>query len=230
MDQLKKQQVPDVYDEMFSKGGYQGSYDLPYHLSPYYPMYKKIVSFIKKYRVFNILEVGCGTGAFAKMILDRTNVNYRGFDFSSIAIEKSGRITNRPDLFHIGDATKLDSYPEEYEAIVCTEVLEHIPEDLMCIGRWRKGALCLCSVPNYDSPYHSRFFKSSWDVQKRYGGLLDIREISKVKKPVIFNASFNKYMQFFLNNRFKPKKLLAAVGLGRFKYIGGWYIFVGFKK
>jgi len=226
----KKEQTPGVYDEIFAEGGYHGSYDLHYKMSPYYPMYKKVLTFIRKSHVGGILEIGCGTGAFARMVMDTTNLKYQGFDFSPVAIKKSGIITGEPGLFHIGDATKIESYPKEYEAIACTEVLEHIPEDLRCIEQWKKGAMCFCSVPNYDSQYHVRFFNRSQDVYKRYGELLDIQWITKVKKPVLSNLSLTSYLQYIRWNRFRPKRLLAALGLGRFQDVGGWFVFVGIKK
>jgi len=110
----KKNQTNDTYNEMFSIGGADGAYDLPYYLSPYYPMYKQVLSYLKKYKVSDILEVGCGTGAFAKMISEKTSITYRGFDFSEIAIQKASQLLGRPELFSIGDATQPQTYAYPY--------------------------------------------------------------------------------------------------------------------
>jgi SAM-dependent methyltransferase len=227
----KKEQSSNTYDEMFKQGGYQGVYNLPYRYSPYYPMYNAVLGFLIKYNVKSILEVGCGSGAFSNMVFDSSSIEYQGFDFSSVAIEKSRQFANDSfNSFWVGDATKLESYPENYEAIVCTEVLEHIPHDLLCIENWKKGVFCVCSVPNYDSVYHERFFRSVDDVVQRYGELIDIYEVIKIKKPVLTDLRLSSYVNFIRWNRYKPCRLLDLLGFSSFDNVGGWFVFVGFKK
>ena len=227
---LKKKQTPNTYDEMFQNGGYKGCYNLSYKNSPYYPMYKQVLRFIKKYKKDDLLEVGCGSGAFAKFILDKTNLKYKGFDFSRVAIEKSCKLTQRKDIFKIGDATQIASYEKKYSTIVCTEVLEHITEDLECIKQWRRGTFCVCSVPNYDSEYHERYFSSEYEIYSRYSDFLDIHEITRVKKPVLSDLSFLSYLQYVRWNRYRFKRLLNLMGFGSFERQGGWFIFVATKK
>jgi SAM-dependent methyltransferase len=47
----------------------------------------------------SILEVGCGSGFLAKMILQEYNGIYSGFDFSAEAIRNANYRTGRPELF-----------------------------------------------------------------------------------------------------------------------------------
>ena len=77
----KKYQESRTYDEMFSEGGHDGVFDLPYRHSCYYPMYKIVLSMIRRLGMNSILEVGCGSGAFAHMVLEQTKLQYQGFDF-----------------------------------------------------------------------------------------------------------------------------------------------------
>ena len=122
----KKSQISETYDNLFKDGGYGGGFDLPYRHSCYYPLFKRILSGIVKQRAHKVLEVGCGTGAFAHMLLAKSTLEYRGFDFSKVAVEKAGARTGKPELFYVADATVAESYIGSYDTIVCTEVLEHV--------------------------------------------------------------------------------------------------------
>lgn len=226
---MKKIQSKETYDEVFEASGLDSAYSLPYDLSPYYPMYKKVLHYLNKYKAFDVLEVGCGTGAFAKMLSEKTKIKYRGFDFSDVAITKASHLLGQPELFTIGDATQTSSYPTSYETIVCTEVLEHLDDDLSVIDNWKAGALCICSVPNYDSVYHTRFFKTKNEVINRYSPKIEILDLCLVKKPVLSNLSISNYFRELRWNRYKPRRLMEIIGLGNFDKVGGWFIFVGRK-
>lgn len=226
---IKKKQVTETYDEMFKSGGSDGAYDLPYNLTPYYPMYKRVLKYINQYKATDILEVGCGSGAFAKMLSKKTHIKYRGFDFSEVAIEKASHLLNKPNIFTLGDATLTTSYSNPYKTIVCTEVLEHLVNDLEVIDNWQTGTLCICSVPNYDSVYHTRFFKTENDVINRYNNKIEILKISRVKKPVLTNLSLSNYFMELRWNRYRLKRLIEIIGLGDFDNVGGWFVFVGRK-
>jgi 2-polyprenyl-3-methyl-5-hydroxy-6-metoxy-1,4-benzoquinol methylase len=135
MKMEKKTQTPGTYDDMFKDGGYAGVFDLPYKRSPYYPMFRDVRASLRKNEAKRVLEVGCGTGTMAHMLFDSTKMSYRGFDFSSIAVEKAKRRTGREDAFFVGDASTPETYDGlSYDAVICTEVLEHIEEDLLAMS------------------------------------------------------------------------------------------------
>ena len=226
----RKEQTSATYDEMFSEGGYQGCYDLPYKYSPYFPMYKAVFQLLEKHQAKSILEVGCGSGAFAQMVFDSFKGDYAGFDFSNVAIEQCQKRTGRPASFKVGDATNSEAYSGDYDAIVCTEVLEHVPGDLSCIELWSNGKLCICSVPNYDSKYHVRYFTSDREVRERYGDLIDIRELEWVNKPPVHDLRISTYLTYMRWNRYRPTKLLHMLGFGDFSSRAGWFVFAGYKK
>jgi 2-polyprenyl-3-methyl-5-hydroxy-6-metoxy-1,4-benzoquinol methylase len=104
----------------------------------------------------SILEVGCGSGFLAKMILQEYNGIYSGFDFSAEAIRNANYRTGRPELFFVGDALDSRSYKSDYDTIVCMETLEHVDRDLEIIRLWRDTTWCVCSVPNFDYAGHVR--------------------------------------------------------------------------
>ena len=62
-------------------------------------------------------------------------------------------------------------------------------DDLKAITHWRAGALCVCSVPNFDDNAHERFFLAEAEVQARYGELIAIERIRRVKRPILGDIS-----------------------------------------
>lgn len=226
----KKYQESRTYDEMFSEGGHDGVFDLPYRHSCYYPMYKIVLSMIRRLGMNSILEVGCGSGAFAHMVLEQTKLQYQGFDFSKVAVDKARERTGHSDLFYVADAMDIANYQGNFQSIVCTEVLEHIPEDLKLIATWPQGIHCVCSVPNFDSPYHVRFFRRIEDIYERYSSLLEIDQVILQKKPVLSDISPSNRWRHLRWNRYRPKRLFDLLGLGDFDRVGGWFIFSGVSK
>jgi predicted TPR repeat methyltransferase len=97
---MKKKQISKTYNEMFSNCGADGAYELPYDISPYFPMYKRVLHYLLKYKADNVLEVGCGTGVFAKMLRDKNKISYQGFDFSPVAVNKAKALVNNLELFY----------------------------------------------------------------------------------------------------------------------------------
>jgi len=226
---IKKLQESHVYDEWYL-GDKEMYLDLPYYHSCYYPLFKEILKQIKRQGIHLVLEVGCGNGALAELLLEKANIKYRGFDFSPVAIEKAITRTGHSELFYIADATLPESYDLFYDGIICTEVLEHIEQDLEVIQNWQTGITCICSVPNFDSDYHTRYFRTKQEVVDRYGELIDIDEIIMIKKPVLSNISWKNYLRELRWNRYRPRRLLEIIGLGSFDKVGGWFLFSGRRR
>lgn len=226
----KKPQISDTYDEMYTSQGDEGAYTLPYMHSCYYPLYKEVRKTLIKHKSQDILEVGCGSGGLSHYLFDTTNIKYHGFDFSPVAVEKAKLRTKKTSDFCIGDATDSNSYKHSYDTIVCTEVLEHVEADLEIIQNWKAGTFCICSVPNFDSPYHVRHFNSKIEVLNRYSELLDIQNITALKKPILEDISFSNRLKHIRWNRYKPTRMIELFGFGKFEKVGGWFLFSGYKK
>jgi 2-polyprenyl-3-methyl-5-hydroxy-6-metoxy-1,4-benzoquinol methylase len=175
------------------------------------------------------LEVGCGSGSFAHLLFDKTHLGYVGFDFSEKAVEKARLRTNRPDVFLLGDATHPESYQKGYDAVVCLEVLEHIEMDHQVIDNWRPGCPCVCSVPNFDDATHVRYFMSEDEIRNRYGGLIDIRRIKRVPRPLLRGRSIREYLRQLRWSRGEPKRFLAHLGYRTFENLAGWFVFSGYR-
>jgi len=142
-------------------------YHAPYQESPYYFLWTVIVDRLRRDGVRSVLEVGCGSGQLAAFLLDKGIEHYTGFDFSAKAIELAETIAPEGRFF-VDDARTSNLYEEPHEALICTEVLEHIVEDLAVVERFPLGRRCLFSVPTYDSASHVRFFGDETAVSERY--------------------------------------------------------------
>lgn len=227
----KKPQVPQTYDAMFEIGGEAGVFDLPYKRSPYYPMFKAVRSSLMRRAPQRVLEVGCGTGPLAHLLQETTRISYQGFDFSDVAVRKARARTGHSDRFFVGDATAAATYEGlQYDAIVCTEVLEHLEDDLGVLRHWKEGTYCVCSVPNYDADTHVRFFRDEAAVRARYGQLIDIQSIERRCKPFLNDLRFGQWLKAVRWNRNRPDRLRWLLGFSDFDANGGWFIFAGVRR
>lgn len=196
--------------------------------SPYYVLYRKIVDLVRQERLCSVLEVGCGSGVLAELLIG-SGVHYQGFDFSLVAIEKA-RERNRAGRFFVGDAVDAAAYEQLYDGLVCCEVLEHIDDDLIAMRCWKSGTVCICSVPNFDYESHVRFFSSEEAILRRYGAMLDIRRIERVPKSARAGLTPTEYLRRIRWARDNPRVFLGILGINAFAWYGGWFVFVGRRR
>lgn len=163
------------YDGAYS--GASADYLLPYSDSAYLPVWEEICSRITPGS--HVLEIGCGPGQLARMLHDRgIPGSYVGFDFSpaGVALARNNLVGGE---FHIADARSSDLVTDRnYDTAICTEVLEHIKEDLKVLRRVRGGAQILATVPDFDYESHVRHFASKEAVLERYGSMFESLEVS----------------------------------------------------
>ena len=111
-----------------------------------------------------ILDLGCGEGRHVHAFYNGYDVHAVGLDLShkdiKVAREKVELFSedqptweNRSSGFSVGDATKLPFPDNSFDKIVCSEVLEHIPDYqsvLKEINRLLKpGGMFVASVPRF---------------------------------------------------------------------------------
>ena len=215
----------DYYDNMYLTD--DRTFERP-RSSPYYPLFSKVIQLVRQERLGSVIEVGCGSGVLAEMLL-AAGVQHHGFDISPAAIEKARRRNPTGDFF-VADATDARAYAAFYDGLVCCEVLEHVEHDLAAIERWKAGSLCICSVPNFDYESHVRFFRSEREVAARYGELLEIQLIERIPKSARANLTPSEYFRRVRWARNQPKRLLGILGINRFSWYGGWFVFVGRRR
>ena len=196
----------------------------------YYRLFRKVVAAVRNRGSRSVLEVGCGSGFLAQMLLREHPGHYRGFDFSAVAVRNASHRAARPELFFVGDALDARCYSGDYDTIVCTEVLEHIDADLDVVRLWRDGTWCVCTVPNFAADGHVRFFTTSREVANRYGQLIDIKSITKTARPLIPDGRLSSYLRNLRWSRNDPSQLLGFLGIQTFARLGGWFLFCGTKR
>ena len=173
-----------VYDDMYKTGGAGGNYFAPYQSSRYIAVWTRALKMLSsKPHHSKIIDIGCGPGQFANMLLDHGYTNYQGLDFSTEAIKMAKRTNPRyASCFRTGDAfaTELLDPDNPYDIVIFFEILEHLENDLALVKRVRPGTMVLLSVPNFDDPNHVRLFHNEQEVQARYADLLSIKKIEAI--------------------------------------------------
>lgn len=135
----------------------------------YDPLYVAAFGLIDAGR--SIVELGCGTGRFARYMLGHAST-YLGLDFSLAAVEEARRYNESPAAFDVADL-RTDPIPIA-DVYVALEVLEHLADDLALLARLPAGARVVLSVPSFDSPAHVRHFPTRGAAAARYGRALSI--------------------------------------------------------
>ena len=174
-----QQQSASYYNKAFAEND---DWQLHYTQSPYYFLWTVIVDRLRRLENPRLLEIACGPGQLASAVND-ANVasSYVGFDFSETAV---GFARKRcPELdFRIEDALETNLFAElEYSAVISTEFLEHIEEDLGVLSRLRQDTYFLGTVPSFPYVSHVRHFDSIAQVTERYAPLF--RDFNAVSIP-----------------------------------------------
>ena len=109
-----------------------------------------------------VLDIGCGTGSLSRYYKGE----YKGYDISSVAIEKAKTHRRKDAFFGVLDFTTAKNQDfSKVDTIVMAEFLEHIDDDLNIFEAIKKtakpGTRVIISVPNgkaVPSPDHVREF------------------------------------------------------------------------
>ena len=180
---MGKQQPASYYDKVFATSEHysinRSGYDCIYT-----PMFNHVVSLLAP--IDRIVELGCGTGQLAEMIIDKGYRYLQGVDFSSEAVRVA---QERCPTAKFSESDLNDyAFRLNYNTVVATEVFEHIENDLEILGKIKKYAKVILSVPEYDSAGHVRFFPTKADVEARYGHLFSEYTINKIGRIYILNG------------------------------------------
>lgn len=133
-----------------------------------------------------ILEIGCNTGNFAKVIQAKGLANrYLGVDIQGSKI-KEARRTYPGMMFLVEDITskkpEISALLAKAKVFFAYEVLEHIEKDIEVLTRLTPGTEIIISVPNFTSAGHLRSPKlRKWLA--RYQAILNVKEIVIFQNP-----------------------------------------------
>lgn len=148
----------------------------------------------------SILELGCGTGTLLYPYLER-GIHVHGVDLSETAKEESAL----PDsAFEIHDLTQPYTPNQEYDIVICVEVLEHIPPKaadtiVESISSAGDTAIVTAAPPGQGGTHHVNEQPSGYWIEKfeqhgmeyiscqstRIKNTLELSEISWVQKNLL---------------------------------------------
>jgi 2-polyprenyl-3-methyl-5-hydroxy-6-metoxy-1,4-benzoquinol methylase len=173
------------YDEVMVEEGSPAM--LPLEESPWLASYERVADMIEPHE--EVVDLGCGTGRFIELLYRRQHyARVTGVDWSVTALAeaqtyaKPQHLDAPPLALELRDL--LDWRPDGLRAgntvYTCTEVLEHLEDDLGLVRRIPPGHRLIFTVPTFDSAAHVRTFPSVGDLWERYAGLLLFRSWSMV--------------------------------------------------
>ena len=176
-----KEKPARFYDELFAEST---EYGLPYTRSRYYFVWTVIVDRLRRAGVRRVLEVGCGSGQLAEFLVDQGIAGYVGLDFSEVAIGMAKEKQLSRAEFFMDDARTTGLFDlSECDAIICTEVLEHIEDDILVVSRFPAKCRCICTVPNFPWRGHVRHFETENAVEGRYGRYFEGFDVFTLRRP-----------------------------------------------
>ena len=138
-----------------------------------------------------ILDVGCGNGVISRH-LGRLGYNVLGIDVSEKTIENARKKSPMPNVqFMTKSAEELVASGEKYDAVICSEVLEHLNEPGLllkvlhdCLAD--NGKLII-TVPNGNGPRETLVTKPILSLRKKNNWLW--RTILKLKKMLGYSGT-----------------------------------------
>jgi SAM-dependent methyltransferase len=141
---------------------------------------REILKNIKSFKE-RLLDAGCGTGIYSLSL----NKNFKCIDAVDISKEKIGFLEDNNKykniVFKCCDLKSL-SFPDQYfDVVICSDVLEHIKEDMKAIKEivrvLKKGGVLLLTVPS-KSKKNERIYKHYNHERVGYS-LKDIETIAR---------------------------------------------------
>ena len=130
-----------------------------------------------------IIELGCGSGQLAEMIINGGFKYVQGIDFS---IEALSLARQRVAADFLECDLSMYRFYNDYNTIVSTEVFEHITKDIEVIERIKTGAKVIFSVPTFDYKSHVRHFETIEQVSERYGSQFNDFIIEQIGRIFLF--------------------------------------------
>jgi len=153
-----------------------------------------------------VLDVGCGNGIISRS-LGEYDFNVLGIDISEKAIEKAKQLNKLPNVkFDVLSAEQLVAEGKKYNAVICSEVLEHLhkPGELLKVlyQSLTEDGVLIITVPNGKGPREMFVTKPVIALQKRDNFIW--HTLLKIKNTLGYNgttiqsdASNLTHIQFF---------------------------------
>ncbi|HRD57529.1 MAG TPA: methyltransferase domain-containing protein [Ferruginibacter sp.] len=170
-----------------------------------------------------VLDVGCGNGVISRS-LGAKGFNVYGIDVSEKTIEKARQLNTLPNVkFDVISAEQLVAEGKKYNAVICSEVLEHLnqPGGLLQVLHQSiaDDGVLIVTVPNGNGPRELLVTRPVISMQKKNNFLWKM--VQKIKKILGYSGSTAQsdasdltHVQFFTK-----KSLTALANENQFKII-----------
>lgn len=218
--------------------------------------YRHIISMLKKYLKPNqqILDIGCGAGT-VDFFLASIGYNVLGVDISENALSMANINAN---LFRLENKVKfkLCKFPDEsprgkFDFIICSEVMEHLPDDRKALHSINKllkrGGMVLITTPSSNSLLeklglmkeynkkvgHLRMYsESDWKKLAENSGLkvIETKKNEGVLRKLLYLLSFGKYPIKVANRYPFVSDLLTLMDNFTLMLFGETHVFMVAKK
>lgn len=183
---MSKEKDSLFYDALYAKSEeYQGSY----RNCRYQGLWLRIMALLDPAK--SIVDIGCGTGQFARLLYDNGFKSYTGLDFSEFAIKCALDRKTGFDFVNVdANSSGIDMYLQRVDSIYTfIETLEHIDNDIALLNKIPVGAMVIGSVPTYDAESHVRKFDNISSVAYRYFTVLNLNFIALTSKVFVFRGT-----------------------------------------
>jgi len=150
-----------------------------------------------------ILDCSCGEGFYLKIISELSSCQLYGFDCDELVLNRARQELNGSCVrFDQGDIYNLPYQDEEFDKIILSEVLEHLPDDVNALIEVKRvlkpGGILFVTVPNRNYPFlwdpinktletffcthiKNGFWAGIWNMHTR---LYTVNEIVQIAKQV----------------------------------------------
>jgi SAM-dependent methyltransferase len=192
--------IPTLYPHHIDVEPFTEYRDYPVHLERLRWLIKTIDEMRGAGHV-RILDVGCGTGNITLPLGLIPNATVVGIDMYQPNIDECNRKNTYPNV--TVTFARLNEYPiEDFDVIIFTEVLEHIPgyETLLSdlSKRMKPGAQVLVTIPNGWGPFE--WAMTPMYIMRRMGLNGFIGKVKKLlgkKEPYALNQEIDPHVNFF---------------------------------
>jgi len=225
----KKEQKTESEEQGYYDALWKNSWELTSSIGPSCrTRFRILLYLLKKYDVQNkksshgsqekIVDTGCGDGALLEMLHQHGYQHLYGFDFSKEAVKKAAQRGIVTQAFW-GDLTKKGTLPQEqFDAVISSEVLEHI-------GDYRPAVTNLCKFVKpggrlFITVPHSMKYWTVHDEfahhyrRYEYGALEELLKNNglNILESYTWGAFLYHIYYFFLKHG-DPEKIMAKAGL-----------------
>ena len=198
---------------------------------------------ILKRNIDNLLDLGCGNGVVEFLLPDNITCMSYDLDTHAINLAKELNKSKKNRNFEVGDIEKLRDDNSQFQAVLISEVLEHLEDDRLLLDiAWEKlqsGGLIFLTLPNVErfnerirktlknrvKYMHSTHFReyniqSAIDLVKDRFELLDITG-------VCFSVPFEQHVS---QNTLTPFSVLLHRMIEHIPSLATWLLLVAQKK